>query len=69
MALTVIKSIGTNASLDILSLIDNIAKDVLSDVANSFYPNGSLHENHAVKALKKIQGRAEVLRSIVDNSK
>lgn len=64
-----IKRVDTNISLDALSLMKDIAEASLGDITNSFYSNGMMIETHAVRALKKIQGRMEALKMLVENTK
>jgi len=64
-----IKRVDTNISLDALSLVKDIAEASLGDITNSFYSNGMMIETHAVRALKKIQGRMEALKMLVENTK
>lgn len=58
----------TNARLDVLKLVDNIAKQVETDIIASFFSSGDLSVERADRNLKKIQGRMETLRMLVQNS-
>lgn len=69
MALPLVKTNPTvNASLDVLKLVKAIAEAAEHDIAGSFYASGALSESAAIKNLKKIQGRMETLKAIVNNT-
>lgn len=67
--LNVNKDIPTNVSLDVLSLIESVAADVIKMVDASFYSNGVLFESGSIKNLHGIKGRMAVLIGIVEHTK
>lgn len=66
--LSISKDVNTNVSLDVLKLIDQVARDVASLVDNSYY-HDNINADRANKNLQSIRGRMMVLKGIVDCSK
>lgn len=52
-------------SLDVLKLIDKTVADVLGCVSGSFYTNGNLNSELAIKNLHNIRGEMFALKNVL----
>lgn len=61
--------VSSNKELDILKMIDQIAQESIADIARSFYTNGVMIESAANTNLRRIEGRMQSLKSLIQSVK
>lgn len=58
-----------NRSVDFAKMMDGIAIDTLTEIANCYYSNGSFNEDRADRAIQSIKGRMAAIRQMVASMK